>query len=237
MSGCARPLVTLAALCVLGVALGADGDQSSGTPLQRYLARGEEPTVEYRALRFLEASNSNFGVSGWMEAWTEYTHAGGFKYQIVAEGGNGYIRRRVLHAALDGEQRMWAAREPQRAAVTSENYVFTDAVRTDEGLAPLGITPRRKDVLLVEGSIFVEPSDGELRRIEGRLSKAPSFWTRRVDIVRRYDRIADVRVPIAIESTAHVLIAGNSTFRMSYQYATINGKPVGNPQPGNHKGN
>jgi len=223
-------------ISVLGVVAHANRYQAPVSPLQRYLARAEEPTVEYRALRLLEASNSHFGASAWMEAWTEYTHAGGFQYQIVGEGGNGYIRRRVLRAALEGEQRLWAAREPERAAVTAANYVFTDAVRTDGGLVPLGITPRRKDVLLVEGSIFVEPSDGELRRIEGRLSKAPSLWTRRVDIVRRYDRIADVRVPIAIESTAHILIAGSSTFRMSYQYATINGKPVGNPQPRNDKG-
>jgi len=199
--------------------------------LQRYLARGVEPTVEYRALRHLEASNAHFGVRGWMDAWTEYTHAGGFRYEIVAEGGSHHVRNRVLRPTLESEQRMWTAREPQRAAVTPENYVFSDSPRLHEGLAPLGITPRRKDVLLVEGSIFVEPSDGELRRIEGRLSKSPSFWTRRVDIVRRYDRVGGVRVPVAIQSTAHVLIAGESTFSMSYEYETINGQRVGSPKP------
>jgi len=149
----------------------------------------------------------------------------------VAEGGSGYVRRRVLYAALDGEQRMWTARAPQRAAVTLDNYVFTDRTHSTDGLAPLGIMPRRKDVLLVEGSIFVEPSDGDLRRIEGRLSKAPSFWTRRVDIVRRYERMEGVRVPVAIESVAHLLVAGESTFKMTYQYESINGQRVGTPQP------
>jgi hypothetical protein len=97
-------------------------------------------------------------------------------------------------------------------------------------LAPVGVTPKRKDVLLVEGSIFVQPSDGELTRIEGRLSKTPSFWTRRVDVVRRYERKAGVRVPVSIESVASVLIAGRSTFKMTYEYQTINGQVVGNPQ-------
>jgi hypothetical protein len=86
-------------------------------------------------------------------------------------------------------------------------------------------------VLLVDGSIFVQPGDGDLARIEGRLSKTPSFWTRRVDVVRRYERIAGVRVPVSIESVAHVLIAGRSTFKMTYEYETINGQHVGNPQP------
>ena len=79
----------------------------------------------------------------------------------------------------------------------------------------------------------MQPSDGELARIEGRLSKTPSFWTRRVDVVRRYERKAGVRVPVGIESVAHVLVAGRSTFKMTYEYETINGQHVGSPQPRN----
>lgn len=199
--------------------------------LQRFLARGESPTVAYRALRHLEASNAHFGAKGWMDVWTEFDEARGLRYQIVAEGGNSYIRRKVLLAALDGEQKMWSAREPQRASLTPDNYSFEEAQPVPEGLHSVAIKPRRKDVLLVEGSIFLEPDDGELRRIEGKLSKPPSFWTRRVEIVRRYDRMAGVRVPISIESVAHVLIAGRSTFSMTYEYETVNGQHVGNPKP------
>jgi len=199
--------------------------------LQRFLARGESPAVAYRALRHLEANNPHFGARGWMDVWTEFDEAHGLRYQVVAEGGNGYIRRKVLLAALDGEQKMWSDREPQRASVTPDNYSFDEAQPASEGLQSVGIRPRRKDVLLVEGAIFLEPDDGELRRIEGKLSKAPSFWTRRVEIVRRYDKIAGVRVPISIESVAHVLIAGRSTFAMTYDYETVNGQRVGNPSP------
>jgi hypothetical protein len=38
-------------------------------------------------------------------------------------------------------------------------------------------------------------------------------------------------VPTAIETVAQVLIAGRSTFSMKYEYETINGTRVGNPQP------
>jgi hypothetical protein len=198
--------------------------------LQRYLARADSPTVAYRALRHLEASNPHFGASAWMDAWTDFDEAHGLRYEIVAEGGNGYIRKHVLRAALDGEQRIWAAREPQRSSVTPDNYTFAEGVRNHEGLHEVAITPKRKDTLLVEGAIFVEPDEGELRRIEGRLSKAPSFWTRRVEIVRRYENINGVRVPMSIESVAHVLIAGRSTFKMTYEYEVINGQRVGNPK-------
>jgi hypothetical protein len=199
--------------------------------LERFLARGDSPPVEYRALRHLEAKNGHFKAGAWMDAWTEYDHATGFRFEVVAEGGSAYIRRRVLLAALEGEQRMWASREPQRASFTRDNYEFRDGGAPVEGLATLGVKPRRRDVLLIDGSIFLEPDDGELARIEGQLSKAPSVWTRRVEIIRRYQRINGVRVPTSTESIAHVLIAGRSTFTMTYDYETINGQPVGTPQP------
>ena len=149
----------------------------------------------------------------------------GLRFDVVGEGGSAYIRKKVLLAALEGEQKMWSDHEPQRASLTTDNYSFEELSPVD-GLHSIGIKPRRKDVLLVEGAIFLDPGDGDLRRIEGKLSKAPSFWTRRVDIVRRYEIVGGVRVPVSIESVAHVLIAGRSTFRMTYAYETINGRRV-----------
>jgi hypothetical protein len=234
-----RPSRFLAGLAVVGgiargvvmAQAGVGASQGQPSALQRFLSRGESPTVEYRALRRLEANNPHFGQRAWMEAWTEYDHAGGFRYAVVGEGGSGYIRSKVLRAALEGEHKMWLAREPQRASFSHDNYMFQDGAVTPEGLAAIVVKPRRKDILLVEGSIFLEPGDGDLTRIEGKLSKTPSIWTRRVDIVRRYERLAGVRVPVSIESVAHVLIAGRSTFKMTYEYETINGHPVGTPQP------
>lgn len=200
--------------------------------LQLFLAHAEEPPVAYRALRHLEAHNGRFHASAWMDAWTEFDDAHGLRFEIVAEGGNEYIRAHVLHAALEGERKLWEAHEPQRASLTPDNYRFRATRPIADGLAPLDVTPRRKDMLLIDGTLFVDPGDGELRRVEGRLSKTPSFWTRRVEIVRTYGRIAGVRVPVSIESVAHVLIAGLSTFSMTYDYETVNGQHVGDPVPG-----
>ena len=198
--------------------------------LTRFLAHTEPPAAQYRALRHLEARNATFGASAWMDAWTEADPAGGFRYEVAGEGGSAYIRRHVFRAALDAERKMWGAGDPQRAALTLDNYTIEDRRSSAEGLSSLEVKPRRHDVLLIDGSVFVNPEDGDMVRIEGRLSKTPSFWTRRVDVVRTYDRIVGVRVPVAIESVAQVVIAGRSTFKMTYDYETINGQRVGNPQ-------
>ena len=199
--------------------------------VDRFLARKDPPPFQYRALRHLDARNEHFGVAGWMDAWTDVDRDGGFRYQVVAEGGSGYIRSHVLRAALAGEQKMWMSGDSAKAALTRDNYTFDVQPPPSAALDALGVTPLRKDVLLVSGSVFVNPADGDLVRVEGRLSKTPSFWTRRVEVVRKYERINGVRVPVAIESVAQVLIAGRSTFKMTYEYEAINGEHVGNPQP------
>jgi hypothetical protein len=50
-------------------------------------------------------------------------------------------------------------------------------------------------------------------------------------VVRRYERIGGVHVPVSLESVAHVLIAGRSTFRMTYEYESINGEHVAHVVP------
>ena len=66
----------------------------------------------------------------------------------------------------------------------------------------------------------------ELLRVEGKLSKNPSFWTSLVNVVRHFARVDGVRVPITTESTAKVKFAGNAKLNVEYEYETINGRPV-----------
>jgi hypothetical protein len=74
--------------------------------------------------------------------------------------------------------------------------------------------------------VFLTGDTADLVRVEGEPSERPSFWTRHVHIVREYARVGGVRVPVAMHSTADVLIVGSSTFSMTYQYSDINGSPV-----------
>jgi hypothetical protein len=165
-----------------------------------------------------------------MDVWTE-ADASGFRYTVVCEEGSEYIRDKVFRASLEAEREMWKPGSTDAGALTPANYVFEDRGTQPDGLTSLAVKPRRKNILLVEGSIFLNPDDGELVRLEGQLSKTPSFWTRRVEIVRWYQRINGFRMPTALESVANVRVAGDSTFRMTYEYESINGQRVGSPQP------
>ena len=190
--------------------------------LERFLSRADSVPA-YRALRRLEARNEQRAVTAWMDVWTEADGAGEFTYGVVAQGGSGLIRSKVFLASLETEKKLARGETPGRAALTLDNYVF-EPRDLAAGLSALGVTPRREDVMLVNGSIFLRPDTGELVRLEGRLSKAPSFWVRQVDVVRRYQHIGGVGLPISLEAVAKMRLAGHNTFRMTYQYETVNGQ-------------
>jgi len=215
-----RSVLAVAFAIIVAVPLHLRAGAPTGS-IDRFLAIDDPDPWQFRALRHLEARNEHFDKSASMDVWTE-GDASGFRYRIVAEDGSEYIRSRVFRQTLETERAMWASGAPAHAALTLDNYAFEDRGVQPDGSMSLFVKPRRKDVLLVEGSIFLSPEDGDLIRMEGRLSKTPSFWTRQVQITRWYKRFAGIRMPTALESTASVRVAGQSTFRMTYQYESVN---------------
>jgi hypothetical protein len=223
----ARPLFAAALAALCGVVLAASGplEVPPVPALQRFLAIEYGVIRQATTVRHLEARNDHYGTEAWLDVRTD-ADATGFRFTVLAEGGSGFVRSHALRPTLEQEQRAWSDGEATRSWFTTSNYEFTDRGTSDDGLARIGVQPRRRDMLLVDGHIFLRPDTGDLIRIEGALGKSPSFWTRRVNVVRHYARIDGVQVPVAVESVAQVRIAGASSFRMNYRYERLNGKRV-----------
>ena len=225
-------------LAFLGSLLILTGPRLAGAPapapasaaeyvaIERFLTDIEKPPVAYQARRRMEASSSKLNESAWMEVTTVYAPGKGFSYQIVAQGGSERIRNRVLSKVLEAEQENSVPREWSRGVLSRDNYEFNLNGRTSDGLIKVQLNPRRRDSRLVDGVAVLAPHSGDLMKVEGRLSKSPSFWVRWVDVSRRYTSIAGSVMPVSIESTADVRIAGVSKFAMSYEYQTIDGQAV-----------
>ena len=212
--------------CMTRVTGAASATATVEPALRRFLARPDEPLTQYRAIRHLEASNERFNMSASLDAVTELQPDGRFSYSILRETGSDYIRTKVLHALLDHEVELAGGRDPSRYAVTLGNYELTPGEMADDGTVKLFVKPRRRDVGLVDGAVFVTTADADMVRLEGRLVKNPSFWTTRVDLVRSYGRVDGFRVPVRLDTTAHIRFAGVSTMSMTYDYEMINGRPV-----------
>ena len=218
-------LVALAALTALVTAEPASSPARFEPVLHRFLSRADEPLVTYRGTRRLEGRNERFNVDGWMEIATELT-AEGFHYRVIKEGGSDLIRGRVFRSMLENEEEIFANGDMTRSSFTPINYDLTAGDAVEPGLVRLFARPKRKDITLIDGAVYITDTDADLVRVEGRLAKSPSFWTRRVDVVKQYARVAGLRVPVRVESTAQIRFAGTSTMTMTYDYEMINGVNV-----------
>jgi hypothetical protein len=191
----------------------------------RFLASATPRLTSYKARRTLTASTRGGKMTASLEARTWVDGDGHFAYEITSQEGSDLIRRKVLVAALDEERR---AREEDdgSAEMTPANYELDVDEDREGDLLRIHLRPRRKSPHLIEGTAFVTHDRLDMVRVEGQLSKRPSFWTRRVEITRRYARVCGVRVPVEMQSRADVRFVGDSTFSMTYDYETINGQPV-----------
>jgi len=222
-------LVGLIALTALATAEPASPPATIEPVLHRFLTRADEPLVTYRGTRRLEGRNERFNASGWMEITAELT-AEGFHYRVIDEGGSDMIRRRVFRAMLDNEEQMFASGDAGRSSFTATNYDLSPAEPAEPGLVKLLARPKRRDVTLIDGAVYITDTDADLVRVEGRLAKNPSFWAKRIDVIKQYGRVNGLRVPIRFDSTAQMRLAGTATLTMTYDYEMINGITIGPAQ-------
>ena len=199
----------------------------TATLLDRFLAPDDQPLISYRAFRHMSASTRGGRMKASIEVWTTLDPKRGFTYEITKAEGSSLIQKKVLFAALEAEQAaVQSLTNKAQSALTPANYQFLDIMPISDRMTQVDVKPRRKHVMLINGHLVIETESADLVRVEGELSQRPSFWTRRVQVVREYERVGGVHVPVSMQSTADVLIVGKSLFSMDYKYSEINGRTI-----------
>lgn len=201
-----------------------DGPPPGDAAVERFLTSTEPPLVSAVAHRHMVATTRGGGMTAWLDACTTLDGRD-LRYRVVGEGGSGSLRKRALLAALEGEAKARREGDVSRAALERTNYEFIPEAGEGASLR-VKLRPRRKDSMLVDGAMTLTRTTGDLLQVEGRLVKPPSFWTRNVDVTRRYARIVGIRVPVSTASKAQVFVMGASTLDITYEYLSINGVPV-----------
>jgi hypothetical protein len=205
----------------------SSSSQATTDTVSRFLESGRPALKAYRARRHLEASSRGGKMKAQLDAQTTLLPNGAFSFEVLSESGSNLLRQRILRAALLEEQDNHNSAKLADSDFTRENYDFlVQESALDSELVRISLAPRRKSQLLIDGAAFVRRDDADLVRIQGVLSKRPSFWTRKVEITRHYARVDGVRVPIEVRLDADVLLVGDSAFDMTYQYLAINGQPT-----------
>ncbi len=210
-----QPLV-FAAATLLVAALPCSAQQA---PAPERLSAAAGPPA-HAATRLLVARSVKLNKLAWLEAETIYEPGRGMRYRVLREGGDAGMRKRVLRKVLDSEVEMSTPAVAARSALTDANYTMNA-----DAPGAVRLVPRRREPSLING-VATFDERGRLRRIEGRLSKSPSFWVRSVDVTRSYEPVGGLSLPVLVESVADVKFAGSCEFSMWIDYTVVNGQRV-----------
>jgi hypothetical protein len=180
--------------------------------------------IEYRAQRKFYATNLRFKEEATLEVRTTFRRPDTLESEVLRAEGSKIIRERVFDKILEAENETRSALARQQIDIVLANYSFRYLGREDcasRECYRLGITPRRKEKLLIEGQIWVDAEDWGIVRIQGSPAKRPSFWARQTQIDRRYKRIYGMWLDDRLESISDVFIAGRSSLKIQYSYESI----------------
>jgi hypothetical protein len=82
-------------------------------------------------------------------------------------------------------------------------------------------TAKRADKYLFNGKVWIHAAEFALVRVAGQPAKNPSVWIKRVDFVRRYQKIKEFWLPLKNESITQVRMFGKNILTIDYDQYEI----------------
>jgi len=180
---------------------------------------------EYTSNRKYVADNKRFSKRAEVAVREKYLYPGKKQFETVSESGSDYIRRKVINKLIEAEQDAAQNENRDQTRITPENYKF-ELLGTEEREGHpcflIAVTPNQSKKYLVRGRIWVHQEDFAIVRMEGSPAKNPSFWTRKVQFTRRYQKHGPFWLAASIESESELLVAGKSSLKIEYLDYVIN---------------
>jgi hypothetical protein len=192
----------------------------------------EEPEGQQIVERYLEATRAqqetmrgvqmevNFDARlpklekhGRLKALRKISKLGLITYKALGFSGDNLIKNQVIARYLDGEA------QSRNIAITPANYKFKfkGAANWDgRRVYVLQVTPRRKEVGLFRGELWVDADTSMPVREAGRFVKSPSMFLKKIEFVRDYEIQDGVAIPKRVESKADVRMFGPAELTIEY---------------------
>ena len=190
--------------------------------IQRMLERDQwrrSALQQYTSNRRYVADNERFSKHAEVVVREKYVYPGKKEFETLSESGSDYIRHKVISSLIDAEQDAAQKQNQDQTRITPENYQFELLGAEEQEGRPcflIAVVPKHSKKYLMKGRIWVDQEDFAIVRMEGSPAKNPSFWTRKVQFTRRYEKHGPFWLAASIESESELLIAGKSSLKIEY---------------------
>ena len=144
---------------------------------------------------------------------------GSKQFETISETGWGSARKHVFPRLLEAETEASRPGLRERSRLIPENYAF-EMVGTeyvDERPAyVIAIAPKTPNKYLMQARIWIDADEYAIVRIEGKPAKNPSFWTKSVHFVHKYEKRGSFWFPVSDRSVTDVRIFGSTEVIIEY---------------------
>ena len=188
--------------------------------------RQEDRLGQFSVVRTYKVENDKDKTLAEEVVAMKYSAPGTETFTIRSEKGSGFVRHHVFQRLMkDEENRVRADKDPD-SLITPENYTLeiigSDRIENSD-CSVIHAIPKRKETDLFEGTIWVDEQDFAIVKIAGHLAKSPSFWIKRVDFVRQYQKIDGFWLLLREEASTNVRIYGKEILTIDYHDYTVTG--------------
>jgi hypothetical protein len=182
-------------------------------------------TEGYRGFRRYVLENKHMQKHAEMLVRVDCDADGTKHFAVVDEEGWKAAHKHVLHKMLESEAEASHPQIRMRTRLSPENYDFhlvSSELLGGRMAYAIDIIPKRHEERLFTGRIWIDAEDYALVRAEGEPAKNPSFWTRSVHFVHRYQKSGPFWFPVSTESVTAVRMFGSTNLTIDYfDYAPI----------------
>ena len=194
------------------ITAGAPPDSLGAEVLQRYLTASETQKSAMHGIRSdvdIDAKLPKLKKEGRLHALRSISKVGEVTYRMLGFSGDNTIKKDVIARYLTAE--VQAQGSGQDLSITPANYKFRfRGLQDHDGrqVYVFNVAPRKKEVGLFKGEIWLDPATCMPLREQGRFVKNPSIFFKRMEFVRTYNIQDGVSRPLHIDSVVQTRIVG-----------------------------
>ena len=185
--------------------------------------------LEYSALRVYRVSDPNGRTHAQEEGRMEFDAPDIKKFTITSEQGSGIVRHLALNPLIASEVKAARGKDRHDSAISPANYDLEFLGEQDvrgHSCYVLRAIPKRIDKYLFEGQVWIDTQDFAVVRIEGHPAAHLSFWIKRAEFVRDYEKVAGFWLPYKDETTVDVRLYGTKVLTIDHRDYAVKGKPM-----------
>ena len=182
---------------------------------------------EYTANRTYQVADLKGKVHAQEKGRMEFRAPDQKTFTVTSEEGSSLIRRLALSPLIASEIKAASGKDRHDSAISPANYTLELIGEEDVGAYHcyvLHAAPKRPDKYLFAGKVWIDAKDYAVVRIEGHPAANLSFWIKRADFVREYQKVDGFWLPQKDTTVVQVRLYGKKVLTIDHRDYTVKGK-------------